>query len=168
MGKFTEGIADAVKATINDPANGQLGTWQVAKKISSAFAGGTTDAHGDLAGALDPYTLFTVTGDVEVKFVVGIVNTSLAGATATVEVGTASNTAKLIALSTGTNLVAGDVWTDAGAEANVDITPAGGTFIIGSGADIIETPKTANVTAGQIDYYCIWRPLEVDASVVAA
>lgn len=142
--------------------------WRIAKKTSSAFDGGTLNAHGDVSGTGNPYTLFTVTGDVIISRFWGICNTNLAGATGTIEVGTASNTAKLLAQVTATDLVDGDVYTDAGAEANIDIlTPAVG-WAINDGADIIETAATADITAGQIDYYCIWAAVEANASVVAA
>lgn len=142
--------------------------WRVAKKVGSAFDGGTANAHGDHDGTGDPYTLFNVTGDVLIKAVFGIVNTDLAGASATIEVGVAGNTAKLIAQSTATDLDDGDVWTDAGAEAGVDVLASAALFAINDGADIIETIATANITAGQIDYYCIWAPLEENAVVTPA
>lgn len=143
-----------------------FGQWNIAVKRSDVFDGGTADAHGDADGASNPYTLFSVTGDVEV-LIVGIVNTNLAGATATLEVGVAGNTAKLLPQTTATDLADGDVWTDTGAEAGVDVF-ATETFVINDGADIIETTGTADITAGQIDYYCFWRPLEPGAKVVAA
>lgn len=149
-------------------SNGGPLEWQVVKHASSAFTGGTPNDHGDHDGTGDPYTIFTVTGDVAMRGVVGIVNTTLVGA-GTIEVGVAGNTAKIIAqVADATDLADGDVWTDAGSEAGVDILPAGGVFFINDGADIIETLGTANITAGQIDYYCIWAPLEAGASVVSA
>lgn len=167
---FQERLADVVKKKLQDvksPSNNPL-VWKIAKKESSAFAGGTLNAHGDYDGTGNPYSLFSVTGDVVIKGVIGICNTNLAGGSATLEVGVAGNTAKLIAQSTATDIDDGDVWTDTGAEAGVDILPAGGLFFINDGADIIETAGTANITAGQIDYYCIWAAMEEGASVEAA
>ena len=143
-----------------------MAPWRVVKKASSAFDGGTLNAHGDFDGTSMPYTLFTATGDVEAK-VVGIVNTTLVGA-ATLEVGVAGNTAQFIAqVANATTLADGDVWTDAGTEPGADVWPEQAQ-IINDGADIIETAGTANITAGQIDYYCLWRPLEAGAFIVAA
>lgn len=163
---FPEKIADNLLGAVKNQQN--LLAWRVVKKVSSAFTGGTTNAHGDHDGTGNPYTLFSVNGDVAVLGVVGIVNVNVAGA-GTLEVGVAGNTAKLIAqVADATDLDDGDVLTDAGSEAGVDIMPAGGFFVINDGADIIETLGTANLTAGQIDYYCIWAPLEDGAEVVAA
>lgn len=167
---FEQKLADAVKRKlqgVNDSADNPL-VFRVTKKVSSAFAGGTADAHGDYDGDGNPYTLFTVDGDVLVRGVIGIVNTDLVGANATIEVGVAGNTAKLIAQSTGTDLDDGDVWIDAGAEVGVDVLATAALFAINDGADIIETIGTANLTAGQIDYYCIWAALEPNAKVSAA
>lgn len=143
--------------------------WRVTKHVSTDFTGGTTDAHGDENGTGDPYTLFNVDGDVVVKAVVGIVNTNLVGA-ATLEVGVAANTAKLLAqVADATTLDDGDVWTDSDTEANIDVqADSGALYFINDGADIIETTGSANITAGQIDYYVIWAPLEKSARIVAA
>ncbi|MBZ0294504.1 MAG: hypothetical protein K8L99_18210 [Anaerolineae bacterium] len=138
--------------------------WQIASKAVT-YDGGTTNAQGDYDGTGNPTTLFTVTGDVMV-IVFGKCTTLLAGASATVEVGVASNTAGIIAQSTATDIDAGEVWRDA--------TPAVGVeslndpMVIIGGADIIETIATANVTSGAITYYCLWIPLSSDGAVAAA
>lgn len=169
MGKFHDENAEAVKERMLDNRVGVTNplAWQTVKHVSTDFTGGTTNAHGDENGTGDPYTMFNVTGDVLIKAVWGICNTSLVGA-ATLEVGTAGNTAKLLAqiANTGT-LDDGDVWVDAGTEANID-TIVGEMHAINDGADIIETTGSANVTAGQIDYYCIWSPVEPGSDVVSA
>jgi hypothetical protein len=138
--------------------------WQVARKTVT-FAGGTTNAHGDYDGTGNPYTLFTVTGDVLV-YVFAKCTTDIAGASATVEVGVTGNTASIIAQTTGTDIDNGDVWRDAnpavGAEA------INGAIAIIGGLDIIETTATANATGGVLTYYCMWYPLSTDGNVVAA
>jgi len=173
---FTERLADDVIRGLQDQHQSRdksLLVWHVAKKSASAYDGGTTNAHGDHDGTADPYTLFTVDGDVAVKAVVGIINTTVVSTSnnGTVEVGVAGNTAKLIAQTTAGSgaLADGDVLTDAGAEAGIDIAASSGAlYFINDGADIIETLATNNFTAGQIDWYCIWAPLERNANVVAA
>lgn len=154
-------------AAVTVPYGGD-GGWNVARKVSSAFDGGTGNAHGDQSGSGNPYSLFTVSGDCMILAVVGVVNTALTG-NATLEVGTAGNTAKLIAQTdnTGGTLAAGDIWIDGGAESGVDIVSAAGPFFI-TGTDIVETVGSDDFTAGQIDYYCIWKPLEAGASIIAA
>lgn len=170
MGKFQDINAEAVKSRLLSNVEGSSNAlvWQITKHVSSVFLGGTSNKHGNDGGTNDPYTIFNVTGDVAVKALVGIVNTNLAGA-ATLEVGVASNTAKLLAqIADTTNADDGDVYTDAGTEANIDIWPAESLYFINDGADIIETTGTTNITAGQIDYYCIWAPLEPGAFVASA
>jgi hypothetical protein len=171
MGKFSDENADAVHqrlTQVNHATDNPL-VWRIAKKVSSAFTGGTTNAHGDYDGTGMPYSLFTVTGDVVLKAIWGVVNTDLAGATATIEVGVAGNTAGLIAQETATDLDDGNIFTSATNAVGVArMADSGALTAINDGADIIETLGTANVTAGQIDYYCIWAPAEPGASVVPA
>jgi hypothetical protein len=137
----------------------------VVKKVGAAFAGGSANGHGDFDGTGNPVTLFTVTGVVELR-IFGICNTLLAGATATLEVGVAGNTAALIAQTTATDIDADEVWLSA--TPGVKAAAFGGEPFIVNNANIIETTGTANITAGQIDYYCIWRPISDGATVVAA
>lgn len=168
---FSEKISDEVKKKltgITSPIDNPL-VWNIAIKRSSAFAGATTNAHGDNDGTSDPYTLFTVTGDVVIKAIWGIVNTSLTGATATIEVGVTGNTAALLAQETATELDAGGVYVSATQAVGAAPVAASGAIIaIADGLDIIETVATADVTAGQIDYYVIWAAVEPEASVVPA
>lgn len=119
------------------------------------FVAGTTGATGQ-------HTVFTVTGDVIVT-VVGICNTTLTGATATISVGTAGNVAAILGLTTATNIVANDVWLTASTPADVGATP--GTFVVANGADITFDILTTAITGGVLDVYCLWRPLSTDASI---
>ncbi len=115
-------------------------------------------------GATGAHTLFTVTGDVLVQ-IFGICNTNLAGA-GTIEVGVASNTASLIAqIANAEDLDDGDNWIDATPEVGASALP--GSFIINDGADIILTIGTTAITAGQVDFYCLYRPLSTDAVITA-
>jgi len=41
-------------------------------------------------------------------------------------------------------------------------------FVIAGGQDAILTIATADLTAGDIDFYALWRPLSADGNVVAA
>lgn len=138
--------------------------WQVAS-TSAVFDGGTADARGDHDGTSDPATLFTVTGTV-MAVVFGHCTVDLVGATATIEVGVAGNTAALIAQSTATDIDAGEVWRDA--TPGLGVETLNDPVVIVGGADIIETIATANITAGAITYYCIWWPISDDGNVVAA
>jgi len=141
--------------------------WEVAYATPSAFDGATADARGNDGGANDPFKLFTITGDVLVR-IFGVCTTLLAGATATLEVGVAGNTAGLIAQTTGTDIDANEIWRAAtpagvGAELLSDVL---GPYIVVNGLDISELVATADITSGQIYYICIWRKLSEDGNVV--
>lgn len=137
---------------------------QIAVKTSSAFTGGSTNAHGDFDGTGNPYNLFTVTGLVELR-IIGLCTVDLVGASATLEVGVASNTAAIIAQTTATNIDANEIWNSN--TPGLKVMAVSGSLFVYS-ATIIETAGTANITAGQITYYCIWRPISSGATVVAA
>lgn len=146
-----------------------IDAYSVAVASPDAFAGGTTNARGDDGGDNDPYTLFNVEGDVLVR-IYGVVTTTLVGA-ATLEVGVTGNTAELLAqVADATTMAAGDVWhngtvDDVRALALSDIP---GPTVITNGSDIIETVGTTNITAGNIYYVCLWRPITNGASVKSA
>lgn len=106
-------------------------------------------------GAVGAHTLFTATGNCLVT-VFAVCDTSLTGS-GTVEVGVAGNTAALIAQTTGTDIDDGDIWVSATPGVGVQALP--GTFILNDGADIILTIGTDTITAGVIDFYCLYRPL---------
>ena len=124
----------------------------------------------DDGGAQGAFTIYTVTGDVQVQ-VFGVCQVLLdSGGAATVELGIAGNTAALIAQTTATDVDAYETWQDAAPEANpgnVDAAMAD-FFVVANGADIILTVGTADLTAGDLDFHCFWRPLSIDGSVVAA
>jgi len=123
----------------------------------------------DDTGAQAAYTIFTVTGDVLLT-VIGICDVACEGATATIEVGVSGNTAALIAQTTATTLIANEIWHDSTPTTTLEkniITEAAQAVIAG-GQHVIMTIGTANLTAGDIDFYAIWRPLSSDGNVVPA
>ena len=115
-------------------------------------------------GAVGTVALFTVQGSVVIERITALCTTLLTGATATVEVGVAGNTAALIAQTTGTDIDASEFWQDATPEAGV--SPA----IVEKNVkgNIILTVATADVTAGVIEFVVFWRPLSTDGSLAAA
>ena len=130
------------------------------------FDGATVNDPGDYTGGTgNPATLFTVTGDVLV-YIMGLCKASLIGA-ATLEVGLTGNTAILLAQIANTTTL--DINMN-----YLDATPAIGEgqapvfHPISGGLDIIQTVGTANITAGEIDYYLFFRPLSSDGLVVAS
>lgn len=135
--------------------------FKAVKRIT--FAGGTTNGIGDHDGTGDPFTIFTVTGDVLID-VVGIVKTTLEGA-ATLEVGVVGATAAIIAqVADATTLAVNEMWIDATSSLAEAYTPT--IHGIGGGLDVIGTVGTDNITAGVIDFYAFWRPLSSDGNVV--
>lgn len=134
-------------------------------KKSVSFAGGTTNDMGDYDGTGNPKTLFTVTGDVLV-WLVGVCKETLVGA-GTIEVGVTDATASLLAqIANATTLAINEGWQDATPSLAEGVSPA--YHVIGGGLDIIQTVGTANITDGQIDYYCYWVHLSNDGKVVSA
>jgi len=142
-------------------------------KKTVTFAGGTTNAWGDDGGTLDGAAIFTVTGLVKCQ-VVAVCTTLLTGDTATIEVGITGDTAIFLPIETATQIDADQIWVNDAANASYIISGAE-TAAAGNvpeyllyGNDIILTVKTANVTAGVIDFYCIWTPISTDGNVVAS
>lgn len=137
--------------------------FKTTKRIT--FDGGTTGAIGDDGGAQDPFTIFTVTGDV-VAQVFGVCKLDLVGS-GTIAIGTLGDTTGFITTTTGTALDAGLGWVDNSPGA-IKTLPYHEGRLIGNGADIIGTIGTADITAGIVDLYCLWKPLSSDGNVVAA
>jgi hypothetical protein len=150
---------DDNRAPAFDPAYG----FRTAKNM--VFDGATTNDPGDFDGTGNPATLFTVTGSVRLKLL-AICRVNLAGATATVEVGTATVTAGLIPQTTATDIDANEIWFDATPTTTLEPTSVLVDNIVS--ANVIQTVGTANITAGEIDYYALWYPLTEDGNVVAA
>ena len=115
-------------------------------------------------GATGNHTLFTVTGNVLVS-IFGVVDTTLtSGGANTIEVGVTGNTAVLIAQATGANFADGDIWVDA-TDTRVGAGAVPAMQIINDGFDILLKITTATLTAGVVDFYCLWRPLSSDANI---
>jgi hypothetical protein len=120
------------------------------------FVAGTT-------GAVGAHTLFTVTGNV-LATIFGVCDTNLTegGATTTIEAGIAGNTAGLLAQINATALDDGELWVD-NTPATIGALP--GMKALNDGSDIILTIGTNTVTAGAVDFYCLWRPLSSDGNI---
>ncbi len=131
------------------------------------FDGATVNDPGDYTGGTgNPATLFTVTGDVLV-YLFGLCKVDLVGG-ATLEVGVTDNTAILLAqiADVSSGLLENMNWLDSAPAIGEGEAPI--FHPISGGLDIIQTAGTANITAGEIDYYCFWRPLSSNGLVVRA
>jgi len=116
----------------------------------------------NLTGDQAAHTVFTVTGNVLVSCF-GVCDTSIVGA-GTMELGVTGNTAGLIAqIANATTLDDGDIWVDADTAVGVGSIPV--AKVLNDGNDIILTIGTADLTAGVVDMYCLWRPLSTDSLV---
>lgn len=146
-----------------------LDAYRVEKVVPSAFTGGTGNTRGDKDGTQASFTLFNVTGDVIVRLY-GVCTTTLVGA-GTLEVGVTGNTALLLPqVADATTIAAGDVWVDSSpAEVGgVLLSAVPAATVLTNGLDILEKCGTADITAGNIYYVCMWKPLSSDGKVTAA
>lgn len=147
-----------------------LDAFNVAKETPAVAFTTTTNTRGDFDGTSMPYTLFTVTGDVAVR-VYGVCTTTLASAGGgTISVGVTNNTALLIASTTATTITTtANFWPSATVTDNGGLLSAvTATTVIVNSSNIIETIGTADISAGQIYYICLWRPISHDGNVVPA
>ena len=118
-------------------------------------------------GAVQSYTVFTVTGDVLVQCY-GICDDALLGA-GTIQVGVAGG-AELIPNTAGNTLILNEIWHDATPTTTSEVVDLDttNTAVISNGQDIQFTIGGAVLTAGDVDFYCRWLPLSVNGNVVAA
>jgi len=164
---ITDGAAVGLQVTTAGALVGAgLDNFYITKCSPGAFAGNTENARGDDGGTKDGQALFTVTGDVLLG-VYGVCTTLLEGDTSQVSVGLTGNTALLLPVTTATEIDANEIFMDA--------TPAIGKpidslnfYVVGNGVDVIETIATANITAGDMYYVCLWKPLTLGSGVVSA
>ena len=135
------------------------------QELEVTFAGATANAIGDFAGSQNPYTMFTVTGIVEAS-IIAICTTDVESAGAgTLEVGTATTTAGLIAQTTATDLEAIDIWHDNAPDATVELTSVVTRKLVSE--DIILTVGTADIESGVIKFIVRWSPISNDGNLVA-
>src|SRR3990167_8404085 len=147
------------EAAIDRDANRQVITSNEAFRLESTwtFAAATT-------GAIGSHTLFTVTDNVLIS-VFGVVDTTLDSAGApTIEVGVTGNTAVLIAQGTAKNYADGDIYVDA-TDTRVGAGAVPAMQIINDGLDVLLKITGATLTAGVVDWYCLWRPLSSTGNI---
>ena len=149
-------------------------SWRVAKHASSAFTGAAS-AHGD-KDAANTYKIFTVTGVIMLKALFGVVGTTLVGVGGDISIGVTGNAGIWANADNAPDWATGDILGNAAAAGQTDLADTGlvntnfidGEMSIVNGVDIVETTATADITGGQIDYFCIWAPMEEGASIVEA
>jgi len=120
----------------------------------------------DCTGAT-PITVFTVTGDVVTKIIAVVKDALTTSDAITAELGVSGATPYYIAqVADATGLAPGEIWHDATPDAIQELYSVATDRITTDGQDVILT-TTGTVTAGDIQFYCIWKPLSSDGSVVA-
>ncbi len=108
--------------------------------------------------------VFTVTGVVLVHAIFGLCTEDLVGASATLSLGTTTNVAQFIGLTTAVNIDLNEFWYNA--------TPVAGSFqladanqLIVTREDIILDPLTADITDGTIDIYIVWEAISTNGNI---
>ena len=107
-------------------------------------------------------SLARVTGEVLITNMGVHCVTSLAGATATLSLGSAGNTAAIIAATTVTEIDASDWWTDT-TPAQQTATAIKDTLLDAGGLQY--EPLTATVSGGVLDLFLFWLPLSTDGQL---
>lgn len=131
------------------------------RRIPRRFKKTVTFDGGAGSGAVGTVAIATVTGSVLLNYLTARCLTNLAGATATVELGVAGNTAALIAQATATDIDAGKFWHDATPEVGVSNAVINKSLV----GNVILTVATAAVSAGVLEIVMLWTPLSDDGDV---
>lgn len=119
-------------------------------------------------GAVGALPIWTLTGRILVVSIATFCTEDLAGATATLELGVASDTDLFIASTTATDIDNNDWWVDA------TPTEVGGVLLPAALKDVLVsesirgTVGTAAISDGTLEFYCQYVPLTVGANLVSA
>jgi hypothetical protein len=108
-----------------------------------------------------PVTVFNLTGRCWLFALGGYCMTTLVGTSATLALGTANSTGSLIAATTATNIQANKWWVSTSPSTDYGVEIEG--FI--ANGPIALTIATANITAGQMDFYALWYPCSAGANI---
>jgi len=118
------------------------------------------------SGAVGTVALYTVTGAVLLRLVCICTEALVEGVGGgTVEVGIVGATANLIAQTTSTNIIAGEVWHDNAPDSEIEDISVMVGRVIGDGNDIILTVGAQDVTDGTLALAAFWTPITAGATV---
>jgi len=141
----------------------------IVEKQNSVFLDNATESEvtfvAGTTGAIGTTKIADVTGAVAVQLF-AVCSTNLAGASATIEVGTATNTAGLIAQTTATDIDANEIWHDASPDATIELTSIATQKIVTE--DINYKIATAAISAGVVTFYIRWSPISSDGNLTLA
>ena len=108
--------------------------------------------------------LFEVTGWCAIR-IFAVCTVALAGATATVQLGDFGDSDAIIGITTGTEIDESDLWFDTTPSGTIfELTQSNFKTVVMS-ENIRITVATANLTAGQIDFYAFYQPITENAKV---
>jgi hypothetical protein len=142
--------------------------YHLVKRIT--FDGGIENGIGDASGTSNPYNVFSVTGEVIASFF-GFVKEDLVGL-GNVTLGVTGDLDRMIPQITAGSSAAwlGSIADDGAAlEGDYDTVFLPRPRPLSSlNSPDIQVSVNDDVTAGAIDFYCLWRPLSVDGLVEAA
>lgn len=120
-------------------------------------------------GAVGTVALFTITGAVLFRLVCVCTESLVEGVGGgTIEVGITGATANLIAQTTSTNIIAGEIWHDAAPDAEIENLTVMAERIIADGNDVFATVGAQDITDGTLVFRAFWTPVTPGATVVAA
>lgn len=143
-------------------------------KRTITFLGATTNAWGDDGGTLDGGAIYTVTGLVMVRLMAVCTTLLDSDGAATLSVGITGDTAIFMPVETATQVDAGQIWINDAANAAYAIIGEESAaadnlpeYLLNGNDIILTIAGGANVTAGVLDFYCQYRPVSSDASIVA-
>ncbi len=140
-------------------AGGPSPIFLASKSITFDGAAGT--------GAVGAVPLFTVTGSLIVVYILGIVTTTLTGASGTLALGTTSHTSEFIAATTATTLTTtNNIWMSTTATAGSMAMPALIKEQVVTENILMTAAVSAGVTGGVMRIDCYWMPLGAGATVV--
>lgn len=128
-----------------------------AKNAPKVFRKTFTFSNAAGSGAVGTIAVATMTGAIFVQECAAVCTTDLTGASATIELGVASDTACLIAQTTATNIDANMCW--AGSTPDEGMSTVVNQAVKG---DLIFTVGTAAITAGVITLTIYYKPLTFD------
>lgn len=116
-------------------------------------------------GAIGNLPLFTTTGAVLVRQVVGFVGTSLTGATATIALGVTGSTSLFVAATVATTMTStNNIWLSSTATAAGLALPALASNIVVT-ANIVGTVAVAAVATGVLTVAVVYVPLSAGANL---
>jgi len=139
--------------------------WRVAQKVIEANPGTTPGT-----------ALFTVTSSgggtaVELQ-IFGVVGATITGTLAETLTVKTEDGSVLIAATTATDLVAGEIWDDASPTTTVELSSAVPTYVVATpaGNDVVflEQSGADPWDTGGITFYCRWRPIFPGIAVAAS